>query len=170
VRFPFLPLGSALGLPALQASGLKPQIPANEWLSNTPKNRSYVESLVAAEEAAGVPSERVVVAGFSQGGAVALMMLVGSWWRLRAVAGGAVSFSQRLGRFQEESNRVSGRRMGRLIAEHHPHLRIPYSQTRSGLSGSSPASSVGAGALGRLLQPGRFVCRRVCAFRSFFAA
>ncbi|GBF96133.1 phospholipase carboxylesterase [Raphidocelis subcapitata] len=39
------------------------------------ESKRYVESLVAAEEAAGVPSERVVVAGFSQGGAVALMML-----------------------------------------------------------------------------------------------
>jgi len=35
----------------------------------------YVESLIAAEAAEGVPSSRVVVAGFSQGGAVALSML-----------------------------------------------------------------------------------------------
>lgn len=35
----------------------------------------YIEELVQAEIAAGVPSERVVVAGFSQGGAVALLML-----------------------------------------------------------------------------------------------
>lgn len=35
----------------------------------------YVESLVEQEIAAGIPSNRVVVAGFSQGGAVALMML-----------------------------------------------------------------------------------------------
>jgi len=35
----------------------------------------YVEGLVQAEVDAGVPSDRVVVGGFSQGGAVALMML-----------------------------------------------------------------------------------------------
>ncbi len=35
----------------------------------------YIEELIAAEEAKGVPSGRIVVAGFSQGGAVALMML-----------------------------------------------------------------------------------------------
>lgn len=38
-------------------------------------HRRYVESLVAAEAAEGVPSDRVVVAGFSQGGAVAMLML-----------------------------------------------------------------------------------------------
>eukprot|EP00955_Chlamydomonas_euryale_P069700 360539-Chlamydomonas_euryale.AAC.4 len=37
--------------------------------------KRYVEQLVAAELAAGVPSEKVVVGGFSQGGAVALLML-----------------------------------------------------------------------------------------------
>jgi predicted esterase len=35
----------------------------------------YIESLIEAEVASGVPSERVVVAGFSQGGAVAMLML-----------------------------------------------------------------------------------------------
>lgn len=35
----------------------------------------YVEELVQQEIAAGIPSHRVVVAGFSQGGAVALMAL-----------------------------------------------------------------------------------------------
>lgn len=35
----------------------------------------YIEELVEKEIAAGIPSERVVVAGFSQGGAVALMAL-----------------------------------------------------------------------------------------------
>ena len=35
----------------------------------------YVESLIDQEVAAGIPSERIVVGGFSQGGAVALMML-----------------------------------------------------------------------------------------------
>jgi lysophospholipase-2 len=39
------------------------------------ESQRYVESLVSAEAGAGVPSERVVVGGFSQGGAVALMML-----------------------------------------------------------------------------------------------
>ncbi|KAF8067258.1 acyl-protein thioesterase 1 [Scenedesmus sp. PABB004] len=39
------------------------------------ESKRYVESLVEAEVAGGVPSERVVVAGFSQGGAVALMAL-----------------------------------------------------------------------------------------------
>jgi predicted esterase len=38
-------------------------------------SRSYVESLVAAEAAEGIPTDRVVVAGFSQGGAVAMTML-----------------------------------------------------------------------------------------------
>lgn len=36
---------------------------------------SYVDTLLAAEEKEGIPSDRVVVAGFSQGGAIALMML-----------------------------------------------------------------------------------------------
>lgn len=35
----------------------------------------YIEELLAKEGAAGVPSSRVVIAGFSQGGAVALLML-----------------------------------------------------------------------------------------------
>lgn len=35
----------------------------------------YIEELIEKEIAAGIPSERVVVAGFSQGGAVALMAL-----------------------------------------------------------------------------------------------
>lgn len=48
----------------------------------------YVEELVAAEVAGGLPSDKVVVAGFSQGGAIALTMLrsqqklagvVGAW-------------------------------------------------------------------------------------------
>lgn len=39
------------------------------------ESKRYIESLIAAEAAEGVPSERVVVAGFSQGGAVAMLML-----------------------------------------------------------------------------------------------
>ncbi|KAI8464857.1 MAG: Phospholipase/Carboxylesterase-domain-containing protein [Monoraphidium minutum] len=39
------------------------------------ESKRYVESLVAAEAAEGVASDRVVVAGFSQGGAVAMTML-----------------------------------------------------------------------------------------------
>lgn len=39
------------------------------------ESQRYIESLVEAEVAAGVPSHRVVVAGFSQGGAVAMLML-----------------------------------------------------------------------------------------------
>jgi predicted esterase len=35
----------------------------------------YIEELIDKEIAGGIPSERVVVAGFSQGGAVALMAL-----------------------------------------------------------------------------------------------
>jgi predicted esterase len=35
----------------------------------------YIESLIDAEVASGIPSNRIVVAGFSQGGAVALLML-----------------------------------------------------------------------------------------------
>lgn len=46
------------------------------WIKRryTPINR-YVEELVRSEVSAGIPSNRIVVAGFSQGGAVALMML-----------------------------------------------------------------------------------------------
>ena len=47
------------------------------------ESQRYVEQLVDAEEAAGVPPGRVVVAGFSQGGAVALMMMRSA----RALAG-----------------------------------------------------------------------------------
>jgi len=43
------------------------------WVCMCPAR--YIESLVEAEVAAGVPSHRVVVAGFSQGGAVAMLML-----------------------------------------------------------------------------------------------
>jgi predicted esterase len=39
------------------------------------ETRRYVASLIAAEVAAGVPSDRIVVAGFSQGAAAALMTL-----------------------------------------------------------------------------------------------
>ena len=46
----------------------------------------YLEELIAAEVAAGIPSDRVVVAGFSQGGAIALMMLRSSM-KLGAVVG-----------------------------------------------------------------------------------
>lgn len=35
----------------------------------------YIESLIDAEVASGIPSDRIVVAGFSQGGAVAMLML-----------------------------------------------------------------------------------------------
>lgn len=37
--------------------------------------RRYIESLIDAEIASGVKSDRIVVAGFSQGGAVAMLML-----------------------------------------------------------------------------------------------
>ena len=40
-----------------------------------PLTARYVEELIEGEIAAGIPSDRVVVAGFSQGGAVALMAL-----------------------------------------------------------------------------------------------
>jgi lysophospholipase-2 len=39
------------------------------------ESKRYVEELIEQEVAAGIPSNRVVVAGFSQGGAVALMAL-----------------------------------------------------------------------------------------------
>eukprot|EP00882_Tetradesmus_deserticola_P007621 GHRQ01008026.1.p1 GENE.GHRQ01008026.1~~GHRQ01008026.1.p1 ORF type:complete len:324 (+),score=76.17 GHRQ01008026.1:399-1370(+) len=39
------------------------------------ESKRYIEELIEKEVAGGVPSERVVVAGFSQGGAVALMAL-----------------------------------------------------------------------------------------------
>lgn len=38
------------------------------------KSQSQIEQLIARENARGVPSERIVVAGFSQGGAVALQV------------------------------------------------------------------------------------------------
>lgn len=38
-------------------------------------SQAYIEGLVAKEAAEGTPSNKIVVAGFSQGGAVALMML-----------------------------------------------------------------------------------------------
>lgn len=68
----------------------------------------YIEELINAEAAAGVPSERVVVAGFSQGGAVALMALRsehklagvigGQWWqqRLQQQASGPEQFSHKV--------------------------------------------------------------------------
>lgn len=37
--------------------------------------RSFIEGLIKAEEAEGIPSKRVLIAGFSQGGAVSLLML-----------------------------------------------------------------------------------------------
>lgn len=52
----------------------------------SPHHCRYVEELVKSEMAAGVPSERVVVAGFSQGGAIALMMMR-SQLKLAAVVG-----------------------------------------------------------------------------------
>eukprot|EP00879_Flechtneria_rotunda_P008474 GHRR01008878.1.p1 GENE.GHRR01008878.1~~GHRR01008878.1.p1 ORF type:complete len:307 (+),score=60.50 GHRR01008878.1:92-922(+) len=39
------------------------------------ESKRYIEELISSEVAAGIPSNRVVVAGFSQGGAVALLML-----------------------------------------------------------------------------------------------
>ena len=38
------------------------------------KSADYLKSLVDAEVAAGVPAEKVLVGGFSQGGAIALTM------------------------------------------------------------------------------------------------
>jgi predicted esterase len=42
---------------------------------NAIRHCRYIEELIDKEIAGGLPSERVVVAGFSQGGAVALMAL-----------------------------------------------------------------------------------------------
>ena len=39
------------------------------------ESQAYIEQLVEGEVAAGVPSTKVVVAGFSQGGAISLLML-----------------------------------------------------------------------------------------------
>eukprot|EP00877_Chromochloris_zofingiensis_P014740 jgi/Chrzof1/951/Cz01g34270.t1 len=50
------------------------------------ESQRYIESLVEAEMASGVPSSRVIVAGFSQGGAVALLMLR-SHHKLAGIAG-----------------------------------------------------------------------------------
>lgn len=36
---------------------------------------SFVEGLIKAEESSGIPSNRTLIAGFSQGGAVSLLML-----------------------------------------------------------------------------------------------
>ena len=46
----------------------------------------FVEGLIKAEESAGIPSDRVLVAGFSQGGAVSMLILRSSI-RLAAVLG-----------------------------------------------------------------------------------
>jgi len=56
----------------------------------------YVEELVQQEVAAGIPSHRVVVAGFSQGGAVALMALR-SQLKLAGVVGEGASMSGDVG-------------------------------------------------------------------------
>ncbi|GAX75460.1 hypothetical protein CEUSTIGMA_g2903.t1 [Chlamydomonas eustigma] len=46
-----------------------------EDASGLRESQRYVEELISKEVAAGIPSNRVVVAGFSQGGAIALLML-----------------------------------------------------------------------------------------------
>lgn len=51
-----------------------------------PEHR-YIEGLVLHEVAAGIPSQRVVIGGFSQGGTVALLMLRSSL-KLAGVFGG----------------------------------------------------------------------------------
>eukprot|EP00201_Polytomella_parva_P023299 CAMPEP_0175045792 /NCGR_PEP_ID=MMETSP0052_2-20121109/4648_1 /TAXON_ID=51329 ORGANISM="Polytomella parva, Strain SAG 63-3" /NCGR_SAMPLE_ID=MMETSP0052_2 /ASSEMBLY_ACC=CAM_ASM_000194 /LENGTH=226 /DNA_ID=CAMNT_0016309419 /DNA_START=87 /DNA_END=767 /DNA_ORIENTATION=+ len=52
------------------------------------ETKRYVEELISKENAAGIPSEKIVVAGFSQGGAISLLML-----RSDAKLAGAVSMS-----------------------------------------------------------------------------
>lgn len=52
------------------------------------ESQRYIESLIDAEIASGVKSDRIVVAGFSQGGAVAMLML-----RSKHKLGGIVGLS-----------------------------------------------------------------------------
>jgi len=54
--------------------------------------RRYIEELVQGQVAQGIPSHRIVVGGFSQGGAIALLMLR-SKLKLGAVIGGCVQGS-----------------------------------------------------------------------------
>jgi lysophospholipase-2 len=46
-----------------------------EDMAGLEESKRYVETLIKAEVDAGIPSDKIVVGGFSQGGAVALMML-----------------------------------------------------------------------------------------------
>eukprot|EP00884_Botryococcus_braunii_P017011 jgi/Botrbrau1/3994/Bobra.0016s0007.2 len=50
-------------------------INANEDKEGLEESKRYIESLVQQQIDSGIPSNRIVIAGFSQGGAVALMML-----------------------------------------------------------------------------------------------
>lgn len=101
---------------------------------------SYIESLVAAEAAEGVPSERVVVAGFSQGGAVALMMLrsehklagvVGaragaeSGAGRRAGAGGGAAWRGRAAACSSCLMRTAGRRRHPVLLAAEPARAMP---------------------------------------------
>lgn len=63
-------------------------INAQEDKGGLEESKRYVEELVAKEVASGIPSTKVVVGGFSQGGAVALMML-----RSSTPLGGVVGLS-----------------------------------------------------------------------------
>ncbi|KXZ56386.1 hypothetical protein GPECTOR_1g342 [Gonium pectorale] len=56
-------------IPSLEA------IQSSEDAEGLRESKRYVEELIRKELAAGVPSHKIVVGGFSQGGAVALMML-----------------------------------------------------------------------------------------------
>ncbi|KAJ9510573.1 hypothetical protein QJQ45_027440 [Haematococcus lacustris] len=51
------------------------EITSKEDTEGLLESKRYVEQLINAEVAAGIPSQRIVVCGFSQGGAIALLML-----------------------------------------------------------------------------------------------
>ncbi|GLC35944.1 hypothetical protein PLESTB_000521800 [Pleodorina starrii] len=63
-------------------------IQGGEDAAGLQESQRYVEELIQKEIAAGVPSSKIVVGGFSQGGAVALMML-----RSNIQLGGVVALS-----------------------------------------------------------------------------
>ncbi|CAE7887175.1 Lypla1, partial [Symbiodinium sp. KB8] len=50
------------------------------------ESQAYIQKLVAQEESAGIPSSRIVLAGFSQGGAMSLFTALQSKERLAGVA------------------------------------------------------------------------------------
>ncbi|GFR41398.1 hypothetical protein Agub_g2077 [Astrephomene gubernaculifera] len=73
------------------------EIQRSEDAAGLRESQRYVEELVQKEIAAGVPSSKIVVGGFSQGGAVAFMML-----RSNTKLGGIVALSSYLPLHKEQ--------------------------------------------------------------------